>query len=440
MANISQYVFSNLITVQGQNPDIYIDDYGTLYSAFAYQSDDIGWIDLYYSTDAGVTWERDNELPTNEKLQLNNPKVVVSNDIYYILATGTPIDVSTGKKAIYIIRKYTNLNDNGETTSEDFWDDNYTKLIYNSKYNCRLRDVKLDAYGFYIFITYDREITSGNYEARFAVYGISDFKLKMDVSLNDETDVNQHNARLCIIDSETVGFTWEIQHKTKYDGMTYQIAYRQYSLTSEEFTDMILVSDDEVHNNYHQSICADSTGIVYVAWLNTKEHMVNNITPQYYDTNNGTSTECKQEEHTVVLNNININNEIVLTRNYIVKAGDTLSTIAENARTSMDKIKSINGIKSENMIYINEEIKVPYTIPVDDLQYYVKSVEIEDISLSDLAFKYQTTEDSIYKLNKDAIEKVNDKAYVVLSDKLLVPTFPTLEEVKKLKNSNNYSR
>ena len=47
MANISQYVFSNLITVQGQNPDIYIDDYGTLYSAFAYQSDDIGWIDLY---------------------------------------------------------------------------------------------------------------------------------------------------------------------------------------------------------------------------------------------------------------------------------------------------------------------------------------------------------------------------------------------------------
>ncbi len=161
---------------------------------------------------------------------------------------------------------------------------------------------------------------------------------------------------------------------------------------------------------------------------------------QYYDTNNGTSTECKQEEHTVVLNNININNEIVLTRNYIVKAGDTLSTIAENARTSMDKIKSINGIKSENMIYINEEIKVPYTIPVDDLQYYVKSVEIEDISLSDLAFKYQTTEDSIYKLNKDAIEKVNDKAYVVLSDKLLVPTFPTLEEVKKLKNSNNYSR
>lgn len=161
---------------------------------------------------------------------------------------------------------------------------------------------------------------------------------------------------------------------------------------------------------------------------------------QYYDTNNGTSTECKQEEHTVVLNNININNEIVLTRNYIVKAGDTLSTIAENARTSMDKIKSINGIKSENMIYINEEIKVPYTIPVDDLQYYVKSVEIEDISLSDLAFKYQTTEDSIYKLNKDAIEKVNDKAYVVLSDKLLVPTFPTLEEVKKLKNSNDYSR
>ena len=401
MANISQYVFSNLITVQGQNPDIYIDDYGTLYSAFAYQSDDIGWIDLYYSTYAGVTWERDNELPTNEKLQLNNPKVVVSNDIYYILATGTPIDVSTGKKAIYIIRKYTNLNDNGETTSEDFWDDNYTKLIYNSKYNCRLRDVKLDAYGFYIFITYDREITSGNYEARFAVYGISDFKLKMDVSLNDETDVNQHNARLCIIDSETVGFTWEIQHKTKYDGMTYQIAYRQYSLTSEEFTDMILVSDDEVHNNYHQSICADSTGIVYVAWLNTKEHMVNNITPQYYDTNNivvatistgkvssrsTITTEAKENEYPYILTDTSDNLYILYTKQtsveYLTKKVDSNEWVNITNLEDSDW-KLLIGISNDDNLYtitrkdnqFNYMTRIDTNLaevfkPVDDFQIY----------------------------------------------------------------------
>ena len=81
MANISQYVFSNLITVQGQNPDIYIDDYGTLYSAFAYQSDDIEYV--IHETENNNNRCKEPEFKSFKKMRLKSQLEILIKNYEY---------------------------------------------------------------------------------------------------------------------------------------------------------------------------------------------------------------------------------------------------------------------------------------------------------------------------------------------------------------------
>lgn len=131
---------------------------------------------------------------------------------------------------------------------------------------------------------------------------------------------------------------------------------------------------------------------------------------------------------------------ITLIENYEIKAGDKLSIIAENTGTSVEDIMKKNNIRNKNVIYEGRKIKIPYTISKDDLKYYVETIEVNREDISTIANNYQTDEKTIYNLNKEAIEKIDDNTYVILSDKILVPTFPTLKEVEDLKNLNGYSR
>ena len=46
-------------------------------------------------------------------------------------------------------------------------------------------------------------------------------------------------------------------------------------------------------------------------------------------------------------------------KTYTVKKGDTLSGIAKQYGTTVDKLVSLNGIKNKNLIYVGQVIKLP---------------------------------------------------------------------------------
>ncbi len=75
----------------------------------------------------------------------------------------------------------------------------------------------------------------------------------------------------------------------------------------------------------------------------------------------------------------------VSTITYTVKSGDTLSGIAAKYGTSVSKLKSLNGIKNANLIYVGEKIKVSSSTVSSSKKYH--TVVRGDV-VSKLAKKY----------------------------------------------------
>lgn len=82
---------------------------------------------------------------------------------------------------------------------------------------------------------------------------------------------------------------------------------------------------------------------------------------------------------------------------YIVKRGDTLSAIANVYNTTVEALASLNKISNPNLIFINQKILIP--IKKGNNVYIVKAGD----SLSSIAQKYGTTWQKIYEDNKSII-------------------------------------
>lgn len=80
--------------------------------------------------------------------------------------------------------------------------------------------------------------------------------------------------------------------------------------------------------------------------------------------------------------------------NYIVVKGDTLSKIASKYNTKVSDLVKINNICNPDIIYENQLIKVPVK-SADNIVYTVQKGD----TLSNIAIKYNTSVDSIVKLN-----------------------------------------
>lgn len=115
-------------------------------------------------------------------------------------------------------------------------------------------------------------------------------------------------------------------------------------------------------------------------------------------------------------------------RNYQVHLGDTLSQLAEDANCSQTEIKLDNN-RTDDSLYFNETIEIPYHIPTDELYKYTTTNLYQGENIEDYAATYETTVDSLIKLNKEEIIETNGR-YIVLSDTLITPTFAPYQSTK----------
>lgn len=99
------------------------------------------------------------------------------------------------------------------------------------------------------------------------------------------------------------------------------------------------------------------------------------------------------------------NNDNII--NYVVKKGDTLSEIAQKYNTTYQKLASYNNISNPNKIYAGQIIKISTNIEINPSTYVVKKGD----TLSSIASKYGTTWQKIYEKNKTKIGANPNKIY-----------------------------
>ncbi len=166
--------------------------------------------------------------------------------------------------------------------------------------------------------------------------------------------------------------------------------------------------------------------------------------PTYETSTQNTKSDTEQEKNDNETKNKNkrkneVQTKILLTRKYVIKPGDYLSKIAVDAGISIDKLQTINNIRSADLIKVGDTIIVPYNIESENKEFYTKKVVLYDRDLSKIAAEYETDFDTLYRLNEEAIEKVTDNTYVVLSDTIEVPNFITTAELNSMKEkTKNY--
>ena len=127
--------------------------------------------------------------------------------------------------------------------------------------------------------------------------------------------------------------------------------------------------------------------------------------------------------------------DVTLDRKYELRGGDTLSKISIDSGASIPTIMRLNGIESQDRIYMGDTIIIPYYVSGDDIEYYTDITEVNYKSLNAIAEEYNTTTSTLYKLNKEAITIENDGTYKILSNTLIVPKFITKAELNQMKET-----
>ena len=126
-------------------------------------------------------------------------------------------------------------------------------------------------------------------------------------------------------------------------------------------------------------------------------------------------------------------NTTTLMRTYTVQPGDSLSSLSDMSLTKIKDIKKVNNLTSDTL-YLGNTILIPYEVTDDNLQYYIKTVDSNGMSLEDLATIYSTDVDTLSRLNKEALGTVNG-VKVIISSKVIVPNFITSNELEEIKDS-----
>lgn len=126
---------------------------------------------------------------------------------------------------------------------------------------------------------------------------------------------------------------------------------------------------------------------------------------EYWNDNNGDSDEMNLRE-------------------IIIKKGDTLSQIAINYNTTIEKLVEINNIKNPNLIYAGNKLLVPekngYSNDQENSENKVQDYQIYTVkkgnTLSEIAVNYNTTVEKIVSLNN-----INNPNLIYIGQKIKIP-------------------
>lgn len=167
-------------------------------------------------------------------------------------------------------------------------------------------------------------------------------------------------------------------------------------------------------------ITAALTGAVIVV-LNTPP-MKKAFTPEPIQT----QSESEEKTEYITINKI-----------YKVKNGDTLSELSEKTGIDQTTIKNANRMDT-TLLFIGDELKIPYTIDIRDLDEYVKEIELKDKTVEEIAEEYNTDMITLKELNPYTITyDYENKEYKVKTKKIVVPNF-TKEKKETKGNYNQY--
>lgn len=133
-------------------------------------------------------------------------------------------------------------------------------------------------------------------------------------------------------------------------------------------------------------------------------------------------------------NSIVYNDEnIILTRKYTIKYMDTIDGISSKTGIPKSTIVYDNNIENPNLIDINKQLILNYSVSEEDLKYYTQTISVEGKSIYEIIGEYNTTIKTLCDINKEAIEYNGNGNYTILSNTILVPNFITQSELKEAK-------
>lgn len=270
--------------------------------------------------------------------------------------------------------------------------DSYFKINYN---NAKVNGLKV---GFYHFLTARNEEEAIK-QAEFFCSVISntnpDCKLAMDFEVFGDLNISE-------INNISKAFLEKVKEITGKDVIIYSDAYAAKNIFSIELAQNYplwiaeygVESPGQSNWEYCDGFQYTSTGKVPgIRGYVDRDKFTNEIFLQ--DT-----SQIKQNG-----NSENYNHDA----SYIVKSGDTLSSIALKYQTTVNELIILNNIKNPNLIYPGEEFKVPISRISNskvlyDTNHIIYTVKKGD-TLSELAFKFNTTIQKIAKVNH--IQNIN---------------------------------
>ena len=110
-------------------------------------------------------------------------------------------------------------------------------------------------------------------------------------------------------------------------------------------------------------------------------------------------------------------------RTYVVQKGDTLTYIASRFKTTVDELVKLNDISNENLIYVGEILKIPTikgvkrTASVSEHMHTLTYVVREGDTLTSIARRFHTTVNEIAKLNN-----ISDSNLIYIGQVLKIET------------------
>ncbi len=257
--------------------------------------------------------------------------------------------------------------------------------------------------GVYHFLT-ARSVSQANHQAQFFVSLISGKSIDCKLAMDFESFGNLNKVQ---INEIAIAFINKVKELSGKDVVVYSNTYDAMYIFEGEVTNYPLwVAQYEVSEPQNNGKWSSWVGWQYadngeVNGINarvdmnrfTKEILLDSNTeiPDVENPNNNGSGNNSGGENT---GNNGENNENG-TKTIIIKRGDTLSQIALDYNTTVQRLVELNNIKNPNLIYAGESLIVPITNSNTENVYIVRRGD----TLSQIALDYNTTVNAIATAN-----------------------------------------